>query len=343
TEGPVGIWAYDSSYVTIQYNEAFSNKTGSGKDGGGFDLDINVNSSVMQYNYSYDNDGAGYLLCCGSDNRNNVIRYNISENDGRKNGYAAIHTYGNVTGAQIYNNTIYLTQTNGSPRGILLVTGTTNLRFLNNILYAVGGARLLEAGSGQSGLVFLGNNYFATNGSFSIRFNNVNYTSLDAWRNATGHELLNGVKTGSSLDPKLVAPGRGGTLQNAFRLKEITAYKLQDGSPMIDRGVNLSSYYSTSGLTDFYGTPLSKGSGFDVGAHEWFQDRVHLVLDTPKIRNGRFTFNAIGPVGTTNVVEFSVDLVSWTTLTNVVNTSGSITFEDNTSQSARKYFRSRQL
>ena len=52
-----------------------------------------MTNSVMQYNYSHDNDGAGYGLYQGSTSApwsNNVVRYNISQNDGRKNGYGAI-------------------------------------------------------------------------------------------------------------------------------------------------------------------------------------------------------------------------------------------------------------
>ena len=47
-----------------------------------------MKNSVMQYNYSHDNDGAGYLLAQFTYAReftNNIVRYNISENDGRKN------------------------------------------------------------------------------------------------------------------------------------------------------------------------------------------------------------------------------------------------------------------
>src|SRR5918993_2509413 len=62
TEGPVGIWAYDSNAVRIQFNESYGNRTGSTVDGSGFDLDQNVTNSVVQYNYSHDNDGAGYML-----------------------------------------------------------------------------------------------------------------------------------------------------------------------------------------------------------------------------------------------------------------------------------------
>src|SRR3712207_8524244 len=51
------------------------------------------NNSIMQYNYSHDNYGAGYLLARYSSApamSNLTIRYNISENDGRKNDYGGI-------------------------------------------------------------------------------------------------------------------------------------------------------------------------------------------------------------------------------------------------------------
>lgn len=94
--GPVGIWAYDANNVTIQYNEAYSNKTGSNKDGGGFDLDGGVSNSVMQYNYSHDNEGAGFLLGQyrgAGPFTGNTVRYNISENDGRKSSYGGIYLF----------------------------------------------------------------------------------------------------------------------------------------------------------------------------------------------------------------------------------------------------------
>ena len=49
----------------------------------------------MQYNYSHDNDGPGYLLLHSSAGArragNNIVRYNISQNDARKNDYGAIY------------------------------------------------------------------------------------------------------------------------------------------------------------------------------------------------------------------------------------------------------------
>ncbi|MCP5097217.1 MAG: right-handed parallel beta-helix repeat-containing protein, partial [Chloroflexi bacterium] len=92
--GPVGIWAYDCNRITIQFNESYSNHTGpNAVDGGGFDLDQGCSNSVMQYNFSHNNDGAGFLVWQNSGGKpmsNNVVRYNISENDGRHGNYGGI-------------------------------------------------------------------------------------------------------------------------------------------------------------------------------------------------------------------------------------------------------------
>ncbi|HEV2087838.1 MAG TPA: right-handed parallel beta-helix repeat-containing protein, partial [Cryptosporangiaceae bacterium] len=91
-EGGAGIWTYDSDAVVIQRNESHHNRTGGPTDGDGFDLDQNTTNAVVQHNYSHDNDGAGFLLAhgpSGGAHRGNVVRFNISENDGRRNGYGA--------------------------------------------------------------------------------------------------------------------------------------------------------------------------------------------------------------------------------------------------------------
>lgn len=90
--GPVGIWAYQSDSITIQYCYSHDNKTSEkGKDGGGFDFDGGVTNSVMQNNLSANNEGAGFGLFQywgASVWKNNIVRNNISYNDGKKNGQA---------------------------------------------------------------------------------------------------------------------------------------------------------------------------------------------------------------------------------------------------------------
>src|SRR5205807_1096958 len=101
----------------------------------------------------------------------------------------------------------------------------------NNIFYSAGNARLLDIAPGQVGLQVQANCYFAPNG-FSILWNGASYSSLDAWRNATGQEMIGGAKAGFSLDPKLASAGNGGTFNNADLLGNLSAYKLQSGSPL---------------------------------------------------------------------------------------------------------------
>lgn len=83
--GPVGIWAWESSHIKIQYCVSYGNRTSkNGKDGGGFDLDGGVRNSEIKYCISFDNEGAGYGLFQyngASGWSDNVVRNCISFND----------------------------------------------------------------------------------------------------------------------------------------------------------------------------------------------------------------------------------------------------------------------
>jgi hypothetical protein len=114
--GPVGIWAYQSDSITIQHCYSHDNQTSqNGKDGGGFDFDGGVTNSIMQFNFSANNEGAGYGLFQyygASVWKNNIIRNNISYNDGRKNGQAGFLMWianGSpeiMSDCEIYENTV---------------------------------------------------------------------------------------------------------------------------------------------------------------------------------------------------------------------------------------------
>jgi hypothetical protein len=114
--GPVGIWAYQCDSITIQYCYSHDNKTSEkGKDGGGFDFDGGMTNSVMQYNFSANNEGVGYGLFQyygASVWKNNIVRNNISYNDGRKNGEAGFLMWidknlkDGISDCQIENNTV---------------------------------------------------------------------------------------------------------------------------------------------------------------------------------------------------------------------------------------------
>lgn len=273
--GPVGIWTWDSNSVVIQHNESHHNHTASASDGGGFDLDGGVTNSVIQYNYSHDNDGAGYLLAQFSGARpfsNNTVRYNISQNDGRKNSYAGIQLWNGGSGvknSEIHNNTIYIAPAaTGSPRAVFFMNSTTNIHLRNNIFITTGALKLLDLPSTQTGLLIQGNNYWSSGSAFQIRWRATTYTSLSAWRSAANQEKVAGVNAGFSTDPQLKNPGGGGTLGDTSLLYSLTAYQLKTGSPMIDQGLDLLSQFGINpGTNDFYGNAIPNNE-FDLGVHD---------------------------------------------------------------------------
>ncbi len=241
----VGIWTYDSTAITIQYNESYHNRSPTNSDGDGFDLDGGVTNSFVQYNYAHDNDGAGYLLgeYPGSGpTTGNTIRFNISQNDGVLNNYAGIYVYNydqptnKVTNNSIYNNTVYNAVGGADVFLSGNLAGATNV-FANNIFQTASGVPLVRNPSG-TGASFTGNAYWSSGGPFLIRWGGVTYTSLRAFQSG-GQEMLNGQPTGSSVNPQLQNPGGGGTIGNPDQLATLTAYQLLPTSPLLGTGLNL--------------------------------------------------------------------------------------------------------
>jgi hypothetical protein len=117
--GPVGIWAYMSDSIVIQHCYSHHNKTSpKGKDGGGFDFDGGMTNSVLQYNLSAYNQGGGYGMfqyAGATEWSKNIVRYNISYNDGIKNGKCGIFMWCDPAATPMkqlmaYNNTIFSDQ-----------------------------------------------------------------------------------------------------------------------------------------------------------------------------------------------------------------------------------------
>lgn len=208
--GPVGIWTYDSARVVIQYNEAYGNRTASTADGGGFDLDQNVSESVIQYNYSHDNDGAGYLLAHSPNTAahiGNIVRFNVSENDGRKNSYAGIELWGRITDARIHNNTVRMSPAAvGRPVAVRVWNAgvedriATKILFQHNVFVTTGGSPIVHVTPQQASTTnvrFDSNLYHSSGDVFAIVWNDSTYGSLNAWR-STGQETnSDGIATGA--------------------------------------------------------------------------------------------------------------------------------------------------
>lgn len=280
--GPFGIWVWEASNVIIQFCESHNNKTNNGKDGGGFDLDGGSVQCTVQYNYSHDNAGAGYGLFQffgASAHRDNIVRYNISENDGLV-GYGAIHFWstisdGGIRNTTVYNNTLYVSSDTGgagihdSFSGLSFVSNT---KVYNNIIVTEPGKKAVRIPRPGGGWFFRGNCYWTYGGPVEIEWNGDVHAGLSNWRLATGQEMIGVDEVGMEIDPGLTDPGFGGTVGDPTQLFTLSAYRLQPGSPMIDAGLDLVSFFGIDpGVIDFYGTSIPQFNGYDVGAHEFDQ------------------------------------------------------------------------
>ena len=264
--GPFGIWAWEARGVTLQYNLVYNQKTSSMNDGGAYDLDGGSSNCVVQYNYSYNNDGPTIGIIQFQDASplvNNVVRFNISENDSRKTTQGLVYVgefsepYG-IKGAEIYGNTFFVsTNARGNNPPILFLENhddIADVHFRNNLFVSTHSGSLFKGVTNNPAkYLFQGNNYWG--GTFD----------LAAFR-ASGQEKLNGVSIGSRLDPQLNDSGKGGIITDPTQLPAITAYLLSATSPLRQQGLDLTRTFGIEpGPHDFYGLPLSTDT-LDIGA-----------------------------------------------------------------------------
>jgi hypothetical protein len=238
-----GIEAIADNRVLLQYNESYGNQAGN-SDGDGIILDV-TDDSIMQFNYTHDNDGAGLFLFAetGGTSTNNIIRYNISQDDARTQGgtYAGIFVGADIVNAQIYNNTVFMdpsaTSSPAAIRLLGLLGSTIDVR--NNIFETTGGVPVVDWDGTGTKILFQENDYWSGKSPLAIQWNGASYSTLKAWRTATGQETLDGIPIGLNVQPGLMDAGGGGTIGNADRLITLTAYVLRPNSPLTDVGLDL--------------------------------------------------------------------------------------------------------
>ncbi|WP_339264704.1 S-layer homology domain-containing protein [Paenibacillus sp. FSL R5-0470] len=237
--GSAAIWPTRGKNNIVQFNESFNTNKPEG-DGQGFNLDIDTMDSVVQYNYSHGNKG-GFMLFVDArltpgvltGSSNNVVRYNISQND-------LTHTFnfaGGVTpDTQIYNNTIYI----GTGQNTKIIdhewddAGNINApyTFRNNLVYNLG----------QGGY-----NLPGVNGSFDHNLLYGNHPVSEP-------ENTNPV----TANPLLVAQGSGGIGWNT-----VDGYKLREGSPALGAGAIIAD----NGGRDYWGNAVSAENPPNIGAY----------------------------------------------------------------------------
>ena len=263
--GPVGIWAWDSDSITIQFNRSYDNRSSGAKDGGGFDLDGAVTNSVLQYNYSSGNDGAGYLICkfrYGRLTVRNIVRYNVSRNDGRKNSYGAVHLFGDVEELEVYNNTLIVDPTGaGNPAPVRIEGGSKDVHFRNNVFYAGKGLSILRIDPIQERLMFQGNAYISADRALKLEWQDAKFKTLSEWRALTGEEMLASRKLG--VEALALS-------DNSVSTEDFDGVITQFRPFLMDAGLDLRALFGLNpGGRDYNGTSVPFGSAFDIGAQEW--------------------------------------------------------------------------
>jgi hypothetical protein len=270
--GPVGIWTHNADRVTIQHCIAHHNRS-TASDGGGFDFDGGVTNSVLQYNYSHDNYGSGYLICQyeGAPRfANNVVRYNVSQDDGLFDHDSGIFVWVGGAGMEstlVHNNTIWNTKGSAVAYGISKehANELPEIAFYNNIFVSQGPQVFNETeGLGKIG-TFRGNLYWAM-GERGFRLDG--FKSLRDWAAASGQETVDGKLAGLFADPALPRSGAA-MLTNPADLHRLAEYQLTQGSPAVGAGLDLRKQFGIdAGPVDFYGNPLPLEGPPSIGAHE---------------------------------------------------------------------------
>ena len=259
--GPVGIWGCESDRLVIQHCISHDNKS-PGDDGGGFDFDGGVTHSVLQYNLSYHNAGCGYLLCQypgAPPWKDNVIRYNISFEDGRQNLHAGLGLWlgaGHFSDAAIYNNTIV-----NAAHAVATDGDVPGMTYRNNIFVA--GGDVLSGNFDHSR--FEHNLWWPTGKGVFHRDGKTVHATLADWENATRQEMIDGQTPAVFADPMLVMPGKEDRLPaDPAKLAEMRFFHLREGSPAHGSGFVVQD----NGSADLSGQRLKEKAKPSVGAYE---------------------------------------------------------------------------
>lgn len=315
TGGTAGIMVYDCATTTIRGCEVYGQLTPNAGGGNGINLDQNCVNCVAEYNYVHDCEGSGievYAAASGTWD-NNDIRYNVVENCGANTAFNGAFGHGSnggaLTNCRVYNNIFHMAVPN---RGVIRITDAAfQGRFVNNILFADNGAVLIKAQTEpaegaltpHANTVFQGNNYWPT-GAFHILWGGSDYTTRAAWRAAyPAQETVSAADVSRQADPLLVAPGAGGIIDAVNA--NLSAYRLETGSPMIGVGLNVTTLLGVDeGNKDFYGTavPHATGTGYNIGSYGGLGVASQTLLDLPDFEAHLTSFfaedAAVGPVST---------------------------------------------
>lgn len=249
-----GMWVFNSDDIVAQYNIS-QHARGSG-DSSGMHVDYGNSNILFQYNYLEDSAG-GFCETLG-ENVNIIWRYNISVNEGNKNGvnrllWASDYAFVPKKSEKIfvYNNTIYqgLKYQNIMADSKISLKATS-LNFINNIIYLEPTAKLGEL----EYLFDVNTRVFSTNILFGGTIKS-NFKNLDATR--------------KEVDPKFLDSGR----------RHFSGYKLLTSSPAIgaalpfvepvfpQAGIGIFAAITSIATKDIFGNPVNLTTATNIGAY----------------------------------------------------------------------------
>lgn len=300
---PSGIWEWYCPGCIVQSNESYANQTYGSGDGGDFDIDASNNNNIVQYNYGHD--AGGYCVMLYSSNgrvdTGDIIRYNICSHNEQKAKpynegeiYVKSDTNSQISGGQIYNNTIYWSPNSAqaSRYAILTIhanyTGTDTI-MKNNIIYSDSNPNLIwttPRTSTAPSFVLDNNIYWVANGATPVWatgeddtntnnpvptnfYHNLNNDSSDpdSFNGNTGQDVHS-----LYVDPLLNCPtyhgvvtanGSGTVFGGATPENMGPIFTVKPGSPAIGTGAIISN----NGGLDFFGHTVSS-SAPNIGAYE---------------------------------------------------------------------------
>jgi hypothetical protein len=263
--GPEGIWAYDSTHVVIKHCLSYGSHTKNRIDGNGLGLDENTSDSYLEYNLSYGNDGAGYLIYTRSKDgmtKDNTVRFNISSGDGldQNPSFGGITVGGQVRSTSVYQNTVVVPARSAhSSAALVLTRGVRDISVWNNIFRALNGPVIAAYGApSEAALHLQGNDYSTATANWSVYWGTTTYTSLPAWRLASGQEMVSGHPVGFTADPRLTGPVLGLQVKDASDPHRANGFVLRRSSALIGAGLNLRRLFHVRvGSSGFSGKSLS--------------------------------------------------------------------------------------
>lgn len=294
-----GIWQWNSFDTTFRYNESFHGPDYN-QDGCSFDSDYWSAGTIFEYNYSHDVP-MGFMLLMGG-NDTDIIRYNLSQND----GVAWRHGAGGANSpSYIYNNVFYYDGANWvynhSNNNGVAMGNSGNWEMYNNIYYNYN-PDSVSRWSSKAGV----------EGSASDWSNNKLGGNLvyEAGGKHSAGEIPGAIQAGGD-DEIFLNPGgaegdeKAKDEQNwSTNWESLKAYGLTENSPAKNAGVYVDVKPQATGVnkglwdsernrnatTDFFGNPLYDGAP-DIGIIEMSNENsqteyplesnaIYTIMDT---------------------------------------------------------------